>query len=144
MMKMQNTVRISKDIRARIEEFMTSAYPYECCGIIIEGKGPGTAQKVISIENSADDGVRNESFEIDPLEMYRIEHLAEEEKAEIIGIYHSHPDKAPILSEADIKNMIPEMLYLIGSVTENGVKDLRGYLRRISEGSMYEVIIQEE
>ena len=142
-MRMQNTVRISKRIKSEIEEFMTGTYPYECCGIIIGDKTDGVARKVISIENSAHDGVRNEFFEIDPLEMYRIERLAEEEGAEIIGIYHSHPDKAPILSKADIENMIPEILYLVGAVTEREVEELRGYIRCASEGIVHEVIIQE-
>ena len=141
---MQRTVRISKELRSQIEKNMTGAYPNECCGIVFGDKGAGVAQKVISIENSAHDSVRNEFFEIDPLEMFGIERLAEEEKAEIIGIYHSHPDKAPILSKADIENMIPEMLYLVSSVTRNGVKDLRGYIKCSSEGTLHEVIIQEE
>lgn len=142
-MRMQNTVRISKKIKSEIEEFMTGTYPYECCGIVIGDKRDCVVKKVISIENTAHGGVRNEFFEIDPLEMYGIERLAEEERAEIIGIYHSHPDRAPILSETDIENMIPEMLYLVGAVTESEVKELRGYIRCASEEIVHEVIIQE-
>ena len=46
---------------------------------------------------------------------------------EIVGIYHSHPDCPAILSKEDEKYMVPGLEYVIMSVQNGEVVDVKSY-----------------
>lgn len=100
--------------------------------------------RVQDLRNSTAGGRANVYFEIDPLELYRIEQLAGKEGMEILGIFHSHPDKPARPSSEDVKYMIPGMLYLIAAGTKDGMTDIRGYVKDKPDGGVSDVGIQEE
>lgn len=68
-------------------------------------------------------------FEADPLFLYQVEREIEGCGLEIVGFYHSHPDYEAIPSREDAKNMVPGLVYVIVSVTREGVADIRSYRR---------------
>lgn len=97
-------------------------YPRECCGILLGKRMDGrkTVYRVIQTRNMADKRQSGAHFLINPLEIVRAEGLAEGEKLEIVGFYHSHPDHAAVASQEDILHMIAGYSYPIVSV-ENGI-----------------------
>ena len=103
------------------------AYPDECCGILL-GKVDENAEKgyVEVLEareatNQIQGGRKATHFAMDPLFLYQVEHEIEGSGLEVIGFFHSHPDCKAIFSEEDIKYMIPGLVYIVLSVTKEGV-----------------------
>ena len=95
------------------------AYPKECCGILL-GKstaGRKIVCKILRADNTAKDSLR---FEISPSSLIKAELLAEKEKLEIIGVYHSHPDHDAAASSDDELHMIAGLSYPIISVKNGG------------------------
>jgi proteasome lid subunit RPN8/RPN11 len=72
---------------------------------------------------------RGTHFEADPLFLYQVEWEIEGNGLEIVGFYHSHPDYEAIPSREDVENMVPGLVYMIISVTREGVADIRSYRR---------------
>ena len=84
--------------------------PREACGFIA---GIGSrAQRIVPLANVAADPYHY--YEIDPATL--VETLVEIEDAglSLIGIYHSHPEGAPLLSQTDVRQAFyPDAAYLI-------------------------------
>ena len=110
------------------------AYPHECCGILIGKNEDGCVVITDSREatNQADKEKIERHFEIDSMFLYQVEREIEGSGNEVVGFYHSHPDCKAIPSEEDTKNMIPGLVYIILSVTEVGVIDIKHYEKQIS------------
>ena len=84
-------------------------------------------EEIIPLENQAEkSGIY---FQVDPLELYRSEKLAEEKGYDVAGFYHSHPDCAAIPSTEDLEHMIPGMIYVIVSITRND----SGFIEEVKE-----------
>ena len=116
---------ISKAACRSITEHVEAVYPEEACGVLLGKSSEGLITEASRAENIADEDNAGSYFIIDPLEIYRIEKEAERAGKELIGFYHSHPDKPAVLSESDTENMIPGTAYIILSVTESGCEDMR-------------------
>lgn len=109
---------VNKKIEEALYFHAKAEYPEECCGIIL-GKREGEkriAYRVIPIENMGDTKQKATHFIMDPLEVAKIELSAEQERLEIIGFYHSHPDYEAIASSDDALYMIAGYSYPILSV----------------------------
>lgn len=140
-MKKTEGVRITTKANTDIDTLTATSFPGEACGIVLGNREKNLIERITSIKNSAEEETRKVYFEIDPLEMYRAERIAESEGMEIVGIFHSHPEKPAIVSKEDEKYMIPGMLYLIASATKDKILELRGYTRDTPDGCVHEVII---
>ena len=112
-------------------------YPDECCGILLGSEKTGAIECIRRAVNSAEAKLSGKSFRIDPIAVRDIELEAQKRGLDFIGFYHSHPDKAAILSASDKEQMIPFMLYLVISVTAGGCGDIKGYVK----GKLYNDII---
>ncbi|MBO4457430.1 MAG: M67 family metallopeptidase [Butyrivibrio sp.] len=119
-------------------------YPNEACGLLLSRWSDHAIEIASVADNKADGEEKAGYFKIDPIQLYEMEREIEEKGYEVIGFFHSHPDKQAVLSYADNKNMIPGMVYIIVSVTEDTVHDLRGYMKDTPEGDVYEIRIEEE
>ena len=146
---------ITPEALKEMDALVAGAYPVEACGIVLgqsdssivsgqSDSGDCRILRVQDLRNSTAGGRANVYFEIDPLELYRIEQLAGKEGMEILGIFHSHPDKPARPSSEDVKYMIPGMLYLIAAGTKDGMTDIRGYVKDKPDGGVSDVGIQEE
>lgn len=108
------------------------AYPSECCGILIgriHENGTGKEIEVIEIREAPNQfqGQKSVHFQIDPLYIYQVEQEIEALSLEIVGIYHSHPDCPAILSKEDEKYMVPGLEYVIMSVKNGEIVDVKSY-----------------
>lgn len=112
-----------------------AAYPGECCGILL-GKTSESGEVEIletrEAHNQIQGAQKSAHFRVDPLFLYQVEREIEGSGIEVIGFYHSHPDCAAVPSDEDYENMVPGLVYVILSITKDGVKDTRSYEKTIN------------
>jgi proteasome lid subunit RPN8/RPN11 len=85
--------------------------PNECCGMIASHDGQAVA--VHRAINTAASALR---YEIDPLEILRIETEIDDAGLDLGAIYHSHTRSAPYPSQTDVNlasPLYPNVLYVI-------------------------------
>ena len=128
-----NNVNIDREIFNQIEKQVINHYPYECCGVLIGKRDEAKIDEIIPAKNNASRIALNGYFEIEPLFLYRVEIEAESKGSEVIGFYHSHPDKKAIPSKEDEKHMIPDNIYIIVSVTDNGINEFKAFCKNNPE-----------
>ena len=78
-------------------------------------------------ENTHEDE-RSRRFLIEPLKIKEFEERAAERDMDVLGFYHSHPDHPAEPSEYDREHAWPVYSYVIASVGEHGVEDLRSWV----------------
>jgi proteasome lid subunit RPN8/RPN11 len=95
-----------KIVPALLEEIVAHAQEnpkIECCGVVAAdvaaGDGVKTATRVYRAENIHASALK---FEIDPMELLRLNNAIDDEGWEIGAIYHSHVRSAPYPSQTDI------------------------------------------
>ena len=113
----------------RIHEHAKEAYPEECAGALV-GIDAGGAKVVVDVwraENTHEEE-RSRRFLIEPLKIKEFEERAEEREMGLLGFYHSHPDHPAEPSEYDRDHAWPGYSYVIASVGEESVQDVRSWL----------------
>ncbi len=124
-----------KKVQQKIREHAEEAYPLECCGLLFGRTGKNgqlMIEESVRTENSSEK--KETHFQIAPLEMFRHETEQRERGYELLGFYHSHPDQPAVPSKEDVREMLPEMLYLILSVTEGEQRESRAWMKDQSMG----------
>lgn len=122
-------IEISEKIQSEIFSQAEKKYPDECCGLIlgtIENNNKYASQIYIS-ENDSAESEQYHRFVITPETMMKAQKYAALNGLDIIGFYHSHPDCAAIPSEYDTSHALPVYSYLITSVFEGKVSELRSW-----------------
>jgi proteasome lid subunit RPN8/RPN11 len=120
MILMTNTITkicISRHLISVVQNHAQRDYPCEACGFLI-GHARGniiTVSDVIPATNAAAAATRKRAYRIDPRHWMRTEQHVSSQGLMIIGIYHSHPDQMPMLSQTDINALWPSLIYLIVS-----------------------------
>ncbi|MCA1848776.1 MAG: M67 family metallopeptidase, partial [Actinobacteria bacterium] len=71
---------------------------------------------------------RSRRFLIEPLQIKEFEERARERDMDLLGFYHSHPDHPAEPSEYDREHAWPYYSYVIASVGESGVGDVRAWV----------------
>ena len=105
------------------------AYPSECCGFLVGKKSEKGEIEITEIREAPNQfhGQKSVHFQIDPLFIYHLEQEIEARGLEIVGVYHSHPNCKAILSDEDRKYMVPGLEYVIMSVKNGEVVDVKSY-----------------
>jgi len=107
-----------------------SAYPNECCGILIgeiDGSGVKTVKHTEAIRNAREDGEQYHRFLIRPEDMMQAEQTARKRKQDVIGFYHSHPDHPALPSDYDKEHALPFYSYIIVSVNKSRAEELTSW-----------------
>jgi proteasome lid subunit RPN8/RPN11 len=106
-------LNIPKTVFDGMLEDAKSAYPDECCGVLVgKGKDVREARRVENINRERS----RDRYEVDPAELLKAEKEARTKGFAVIGIYHSHPDHPPAPSEFDRSRAWPDYSYVIVSV----------------------------
>ncbi|MGH2839311.1 MAG: Mov34/MPN/PAD-1 family protein [Solirubrobacteraceae bacterium] len=127
--------------RALLDEIVVHAVrdaPNECCGIVSVKDGQATA--VYALENQAASPYR---FEVDGLEVFRLNEQFEAEGSELGAIYHSHTRSDPEPSQTDVNFSYgwPGVEWVIVGVAKNGAEpEVRSFL--IEDGKVAEVELE--
>lgn len=114
--------------RERIERWSAEAYPREACGFLV-GSFEGDGARVVRAEitrNVAGERA-HERFEIDPGDFIAIDERARADGLEIVGVWHSHPDRAAVPSRADRAVADPRWSYVIVATSRSRVTDRRAW-----------------
>jgi proteasome lid subunit RPN8/RPN11 len=115
-------LQLSSELEKNIRTDGETAYPNECCGILIgevDSAGAKIVRRTLTINNAREDGEQYHRFLITPEDMLRAEQTARAMKLDVIGFYHSHPDHPSAPSGYDKDNALPFYSYVIVSV-DNG------------------------
>jgi proteasome lid subunit RPN8/RPN11 len=120
-------ISISQSFLKEIIDAAETAYPKECCGLLVghdDGAGALMVTRTVLSKNVAK-GPRLDQFEIDPQVRFNVmrelESYAEvnEPRHRIIGHYHSHPNHPAQPSATDLEMAYePNLVWLITSVVD--------------------------
>lgn len=102
------------------------AFPMECCGFIMghENDGNPIVKMAVAVSNSAGPD-KYRYFLISSKNYIAAEKIAERNQLSLLGIYHSHPNQAPLPSISDIQFALPNFFYVILSVRAHEVTEIK-------------------
>ena len=132
-------VIIDKKALAQIYKEIDASYPREACGVLFSKEEIRSITGFSPLENYSGD--THSYFQVDPLEMYRLELKTGKTGQIITGFYHSHPDAPAIVSGEDESFMIPGMVYLIISIDEKGIQDVKAWQKQSPDDRASEIIV---
>jgi proteasome lid subunit RPN8/RPN11 len=102
-------------------------YPNECCGALYGRDGLVTA--TYALPNTTEEGPRRR-FLVRPQDYREAEKRATDQKADLLGFYHSHPDHPARPSQYDLDHAWPFFSYIIVSVHGGVPKDMTSWRLR--------------
>ncbi len=125
------SLTISSTLLEKIREHSRSAYPHECCGLLL-GRVDNSAKSATGLKPVANrrlDTPQNR-YLIAPEDWLEAERETRRAGLDIIGVYHSHPDHPSRPSEFDRDHAFPWYSYIIVSVAGGKTEDLRSWTLR--------------
>ena len=119
-------------------------YPKECCGVLIGRchSGATFVERVLSVGNERE-GDRPDRYLISPETVLAAHKEARALGLEVVGYYHSHPDHPAEPSGLDLEQAWPEVSYLIVSVEQRKVADVRSWRLSDDRESFEEEVIDQ-
>ena len=123
-------IRVEPGARDIMYDDAKNAFPDECCGFMYgqeDENGDRIISEALPIDNSAIEN-RKRRFVISPKDYLKGEQYADQKNLQLLGIYHSHPNHPAIPSEHDRVAAQPWFSYVIISVMEDGVKNVRSWV----------------
>ena len=144
-MNMSSQVFLNQESNQYIQKHSIETFPNECCGFLYGVDGEQRIiTKAIRVENSKE-GDQRRRFEISPLDYMKAEQYALENDTQLLGIYHSHPNHPAIASEHDLAKAMPFFSYVIVSVLDGKVDDVKSWKLAEEEHHFLEeqVLIEE-
>jgi proteasome lid subunit RPN8/RPN11 len=126
-------------------------YPHECGGMLI-GKfetEKKTVLEIFPLENARETEARHNRVLILPKDVMRAERHAREQTLDVVGYYHSHPNAPAVPSQYDLDHALPVWSYVIASVIDGKVADIRSWemendRSRFNEESIEKVLTHTE
>jgi proteasome lid subunit RPN8/RPN11 len=121
---------LSAELEKNIRTDGETAYPNECCGVLIgevDSVGVKTVRHTLTINNAREDGEQYHRFLITPEDMMKAEQTARTMKLDVIGFYHSHPDHPSAPSGYDKDHALPFYSYVIVSVDSGAAQVLTSW-----------------
>jgi len=120
---------ISNEAGKIMSDDALASYPNECCGFFYgteDQQGNRQVQAVLVVNNSKE-GDQRKRFEISAKDYLKAEQHADAIGLQLLGVYHSHPDHPAVPSEHDRVAAQPYFSYLIISVKQQQVADIRSW-----------------
>lgn len=124
-------MKIAAELLAEIVAHAQENAKIECCGVVAAEVAPDgaakTATRVYRAENIHASALK---FEIDPIELLKLNNAIDDEGWEIGAIYHSHVRSAPYPSQTDIGFAAswPGVEWIIVGLASGEQPDVRSYL----------------
>ena len=124
-------LKIGRGDVAHVHEHAIEAYPEECAGAMV-GMNLDGMKIVVDVwrADNTHEEERSRRFLIEPLKIKEFEEKAADRDMDVLGFYHSHPDHPAEPSEYDREHAWPVYSYVIASVGEDGVKEMRSWVLR--------------
>ena len=121
---------LTTDLETNIKNEGETAYPNECCGILIgevTGKDEKIAKLAQPIINASEDDEQYHRFLIKPEDIMEAERTTRKANLDVIGFYHSHPDHPAKPSDYDKEHALPFYSYVIVSVEKGSAKEMTSW-----------------
>lgn len=134
-------IAVPRALLAVIRRSAETAYPAECCGLLIgrdEARGALRVTRIEPSANLAPDPCHR--FEIDPGLYVRLRRELTGSAERLIGLYHSHPDGSAKPSAADIAEAWEEGWIWLIVPTGSGKSENPAAYRLIQIGGPFETI----
>src|SRR6476646_7152872 len=125
---------LKTELRRQIETEGSSAFPNECCGMLVgrdvkdERGERRIVERVVAGQNVFEADERYHRFSIDPRVQLQAEREAEKEGKAVLGFYHSHPNHPARPSEYDREHGWPFYSYVIVSIEKRVPKLMTSWL----------------
>lgn len=122
-------IEVNQKIIHAITAHAERDYPHECGGMLIGhfAEGKKTVTEPFPLENAREEEARHNRVLILPKDVLRAERYAREKKLDVVGYYHSHPDSPAVPSQYDLDHALPVWSYIIASVIDRRVVDIRSW-----------------
>lgn len=122
-------IEVNQTVIAAITRHAERDYPHECGGMLIGhfSEGKKAAFEIFPLENAREEEARHDRILILPKDVMRAERFAREKGCDVVGYYHSHPDDSAVPSQYDLDHALPVWSYIIASVIEGTVADIRSW-----------------
>lgn len=126
---MAATIVIDESAWTAMTSHAEAGYPEEACGVLLGMNGPDgpRVHSAAACVNQAGAGSRTR-FAINPEQLLEVSLAAREAGLEIVGFYHSHPDRGPYFSESDIQDCWPGCANVVLAVTKGQFRQARAYV----------------
>jgi proteasome lid subunit RPN8/RPN11 len=114
-------------------------FPNECCGFMYgyETEAERIITLAVPVLNSKE-GDQRRRFEISPFDYMKAESIALKQNLTLLGVYHSHPQHPAIASETDLKSAMPFFSYVIYSVLDGKIADVKSWKLNDKNENFYE------
>lgn len=112
-------IRIEAAPFADMVRHAEQTYPDECVGAMIGSteEGGKVVESTMRLENSAE-GSQRAYYELKPDHLMIADRAARDQRKELIGIYHSHPDADAYFSKTDLENSCPWYSFVVLSIKD--------------------------
>ena len=137
-------IKIQSSLLRQIYDHGEASYPHECCGLLVgttDKDKNHTVHAVRKCKNLNKERARDR-YDMDPLDMLRVEREFADGPWDIIGVYHSHPDHPSRASQTDTDRAVEIMAwawsYVIVSVQNGKVAGAQSWMLNESEKKFYE------
>jgi proteasome lid subunit RPN8/RPN11 len=126
---------LPSDLRSALEDEARREYPLESCGLLF-GRAVGDRWRVERLQRARNvHPSPRAAFELDPGAILAA--LDSPGGQELLGFFHSHPDRPARPSAADQRGAWPESLALITAVDARGTCATRAF--RLEPGRFFEL-----
>ena len=128
--------------RHAVERAALDSYPEECCGILVGAvvERGALVSEAIAVPNVSREAGRR--YRIDDRVLLAAHKEARSRGLEVVGYYHSHPDRPAVPSAVDRERAHPRVSYLIVSVRDRRVERCASWRLRQSGGGFHEESIE--
>ena len=133
-------IKLLEGIRVAINAHAERAFPEECCGAMlgrILDDDTREVVKVVPVENTKE-GPKERRYLIDPKALLQVEKQARQEKVDVVGIYHSHPNHPSQASDFDRDHAMPFWSYVIVSCLDGRADRMQSWRLRDDRSVMDE------
>ena len=117
---MSRRVSLSAEHLRAIEAHGEAAYPAEGVGFILGRVNGETVlvEALLPLPKRREAAAQHNRYELSPQDFMRAELEAAQRGADVVGVFHSHPDHPAEPSAFDREHALPNFSYLITSVME--------------------------
>ena len=123
-------IRIEPDAWAVMVDHARSAFPRECCGVML-GSEDADGGRVVSLAipcRNAYEGDQKDRFLIDPKDQLGADRKARELGLTVLGFFHSHPNEASYFSATDLKNSWPWYSNVVLSIRDGQFSEAKSFI----------------
>ncbi len=121
------TITVEEQPLSIIYQDAQDTFPNECCGFLYGNENEGRRiTEAVPVINSKE-GDQRRRFEISPFDYMKAEQYALANNLTLLGVYHSHPNHPAIASEHDLAKALPYFSYIIVSVMEGEIADIKSW-----------------